>query len=66
MKDKKKVMATEGTKKGVQPEEKGTPLTDEELAKVNAGGSAPVMGGFVLTVAATDGPMPQTREHILL
>jgi elongation factor Tu len=24
------------------------------------------MDGAILTVAATDGPMPQTREHVLL
>ena len=38
MKDnKKKVKAAEEAKKGVQPEEKGTPLTDEELAQVTGG-----------------------------
>ncbi|HJE04480.1 MAG TPA: GTP-binding protein, partial [Escherichia coli] len=29
-------------------------------------GGAAQMDGAILVVAATDGPMPQTREHILL
>ena len=38
MKDEKKVTLTEEeAKKEVQPEEKGTPLTDEELSSVAAG-----------------------------
>ena len=39
MKDnEKKVKAVEEAKKEVQTEEKGTPLTDEELSQVNAAG----------------------------
>ncbi len=38
MKDKeKKVKATEEAKKEEHPEEKGVQLTEEEMAKVNAG-----------------------------
>ncbi|MBR2768662.1 MAG: elongation factor Tu [Solobacterium sp.] len=34
------------------------------VKNINTG--APQMDGAILVVAATDGPMPQTREHILL
>src|SRR3989304_1495154 len=39
------------------PEERGRGITIAGAAQ---------MDGAILVVAATDGPMPQTREHILL
>src|SRR3989304_2319387 len=35
------------------------------ITRVLAGGN-PNVEGAILVVAATDGPMPQTREHVLL
>ena len=53
--------------KKLTPTEKKTPeaLSDEEISSV-AGGATPAVDGKDLVVNATDGPMPQTREHILL
>ena len=39
-------------------------MTADKLHKDDSG--AAQMDGSILVVAATDGPMPQTREHILL
>src|SRR2546427_145139 len=36
------------------------------MAKEKFDRSKPHMNGAILVVAATDGPMPQTREHVLL
>ena len=53
--------------KKLTPTEKKTPeaLSDEEVSSV-AGGATPAVDEGGLVVNATDGPMPQTREHILL
>lgn len=60
----------------VEAAERGTDLVGRHYAHVDCPGHADYvknmvtgaaqMDGAILVVAATDGPMPQTREHILL
>ena len=54
--------------KKLTPTEKKTPeaLSDEEVSSVAGGATNDGVDGGVLVVNATNGPMPQTREHILL